>query len=295
MAKQPGSGLTRDAQHLAPGIVGPHGGNAIHARQILRRYNYNVRAEGGWTPRLHNAWQHYLQNSRTVGGLSATRAAYNWNHSKIGRQLSDQHRPVGGSVSSMHGGAFRGSGGPSSAFVKAHGGYNKGKRPPATVGGQVPHPHVNPVTKPHNQAKTHAAAASHAKALGAGGHKVGGSGVPGVSAAGTDVNKLVPTSYADEIAGQQYDPQIHEALTQQAQGRRDTAQNLANIGGWYKQVQDSLANAAAQDAAAGASTQRDVSSDIQGIIQSLGGSRGAGVVGAAGANALTSIAEQAAS
>lgn len=293
MAKQPTSELVTQARKLAPGIIGPHGGNSVHARQILRRYGYNVRAQGDWTPRLHNAWQHYLNNSRTVGGLSASRAAHNWNQTKLGRQLADQHRTAGGNVSSMHGGAYRGSGGPSSAFVKEHGGYNKGKRPPNTLGGAVPKPHVDPKVKAHNQARTHAAAATHAKALGAGGHKVGGSGVPGIAPAGVNVNQLTPKGYAEQIAGQQYDPQIHEALAQQAQAKADTSQNVADISGWYKQVQDSLAHAAAQDAAAGSQTQAQVNNDIQGILQSLGGSRGAGVVGASGVNALASLAQQA--
>lgn len=292
MAKQPD--LVRESRALVGGIIGPHGANSIHARQILRRYGYNVRAQGVWTPRLHNAWSHYLNNSRTVGGLSASRAAHNWNQTKLGRQLTDQHRSAGGNVSSMHGGAYRGSGGPSHAFVREHGGYNKGKRPPNTLGGTVPHPQVDPKVKAHNQAKTHAAAASHAQHLGAGGgHKVGGSGVPGVTPAGVNVNKLAPKGYANQIAGQQYDPQIHEALAQQAMAARDTAQNVTDIGGWYKQVQDSLAHAAAQDATAGSQTQAQVNSDIQGILQSLGGSRGAGVVGGAGVNALASLAQQA--
>jgi hypothetical protein len=44
-------------------------------------------------------------------------------------QAPSQARLAGGSVESMHGGAYRGSGGPSTRFVKEHGGYDPGKRP----------------------------------------------------------------------------------------------------------------------------------------------------------------------
>lgn len=62
--------------------------------------------------------------------------SYGANESKkttIGRRSPATAQPVGGSVESMHGGAYRGSGGPSTRFVKEHGGYDPGARPTGVV------------------------------------------------------------------------------------------------------------------------------------------------------------------
>ena len=65
---------------------------------------------------------------------SSSYGAHEWNKTGIGLR-SSQTQPVGGSVESMHGGAYRGSGGPSTRFVKEHGGYDPGKRSKSDVRG----------------------------------------------------------------------------------------------------------------------------------------------------------------
>ena len=275
-----------EGTHGTHDYVGPHGGNSSHARDILRKYGYNVRAAGPWTPRLHNAWQQYLNNTRIVGGPTGNEAAKAWNRTPLGRQLNDQKEPVGGRPSSMRGGPYRGSGGPDKAFISGHPGMKIGQRPKDTT---IP----DPVAAAHSHTKPKNKAAVHAKNLGAGAqHKVGGSGMPGVYSGGPSVNKLIPTSEAETLAGAQYDPQIREAKLQQLRQTADQAQAERDINDWSKQVQDSQSTATKGDTAAGAAVSGDVKNVIQGLIDSLGGSRGAGVIGAAGANDLTAIDQQ---
>lgn len=254
--------------------------NAHHARAILRRYGYDVEATGPANDRLLDAWKHYRRNV-TGGTVRPKEGASEWNTSNArSRNPGGGGKPVvGGTPSEM---------------------VNKGAGARHTredfVNSRIAKPvkgKPDPVVHAHNQAQTHAKASTHAAALGASGHKVGGAAIPGVKTAGPNVNKMIPNSYADSVAGMQFDPQIHQALADRAQGKADVAQAQTDIGSWYKQVQDSLAQAAASDAAAGGQTQAQVNGDIQGILQSLGGSRGAGVVGATGVNALASIAKQA--
>jgi len=264
---------------------GQRGSNAAHAREILSRAGYNVRLHGPWTPRLHNAWQHYLNKTRTVGGLSAQQAAKRWNKTSLGRQLDDTHRPAGGAVSSMHGGAFRGSGGPSKEFVKEHGNYDPGKRPKGTIHGPKTPDRPNPTVNAHDHAKTKVKARVHAENLGAKGHGVGaGAGVPG-----TDTGTLLPRSMADQLAGLQFDPAIREAREQQLRQGRDEAQAQADIRHWGDIVSGSQATAGQRDIESGKRVSADVQGAITGIQNLLGGSRGAGVVGAAGVNDMAAL------
>jgi hypothetical protein len=61
-----------------------------------------------------------------VAGLVALTESRSYGH-------SSQSQPAGGSVESMHGGPYRGSGGPSARFVREHGGYDPGMRPKGDV------------------------------------------------------------------------------------------------------------------------------------------------------------------
>jgi len=110
------------------------------------------------------------------------------------------------------------------------------------------------------------------------------SGLPGV-AGGTG---QTPLSEADALAGLQYDAQINALKDQQAQGTNQAAQNQGDISHWYDAVLGAQGTAAQRDHAAAEASKGTLSSEIQGIINSLGGgaNEGAGMVGSAGASAL---------
>ena len=255
------------------------------ARSILRRWGYDVNATGPATPRLLDAWKHFRKYAGT-GADNHERASVWNNDNPRSRNPGKGGKPVTGGTPSEMVNAGQ-------AVSNTRRDFVQGKNFKQPVAPKQDKHKPDPVVNSHVQAKTHAKAASHAANLGAVGHKVGGAAMPGIKSAGTNVNKLIPASYADSVAGAQYDPQIHQLLTDMAQGKANAAQAQTDIGSWYKQVQTSLADAAAKDAAAGGQTQADVNNSIQGIIQSLGGSQGAGLVGGVGANALASIAKQA--
>ena len=94
---------------------------------------------------------------------------------------------------------------------------------------------------------------------------------------------------ADTLAGLQYDPQIHDLMTQLEEGKRTAAQSQSDIGNWYGAVDKSQETARQRDATTGHAVADDQQGAIESIIQSLGGSRGAGVVGAAGVNDLAAL------
>lgn len=100
---------------------------------------------------------------------------------------------------------------------------------------------------------------------------------------------------AETLAGYQFDPQIQELLTQIQQGGRDEKQHQHDIGHWYDQVEGAQKTAADRDTEASTHAHEVTTNALNGILQSLGGSRGAGVVGAAGLNDLTELAAQGAS
>jgi hypothetical protein len=135
-------------------------------------------------------------------------------------------------------------------------------------------------------------AANVTKKLGVTGHQPGVK-MPGLPSLGkSNVNQLLPTSLAGKVAGLEFDPQIREAQLQQAYGKRDEAQAQRDLSSWYGQVRGSQETAGQRDKAAADSARGSVANELQGIVQSLGGSRGAGVVGAQGMADLTSLAAQ---
>lgn len=113
-----------------------------------------------------------------------------------------------------------------------------------------------------------------------------------MDAGNPNTQKLFGRDMADKLAGYQFDPQIQELLTQINQGGRDEHQHQADIGHWYDQAEASQHTAGQRDQQAGTDARDQANKALQGILASLGGSRGAGVVGAAGMNDLTSLAAQ---
>jgi hypothetical protein len=113
-------------------------------------------------------------------------------------------------------------------------------------------------------------------------HIAGGAGVP------------IPGSMADQIAGGEFDPQIHDLSVQQARQPLQGAQDLQDIGHWYDQVLGSEATARSRDSAASAAGVNSIRDAVAKIVGSLGGSanQGAGLVGAAGADQVGSLEAQ---
>lgn len=278
------NGSMGDYRHPTGGSMGtyPHGktakqkakqkGAAIQpehvpgVRKVLRAHGYKVAATGPLTDRLLSAWRNYRRGihygygaGRGTGDNAqpGAKTPHEWNqHNPANpRDLSGERLKVENS-------------------------------PPAAK--HIVHPVENVKAK----AKLHDKAAAHAQALGSGKqHKVGGAALPGVSSGGPNVNKLLPSGLADTLAGQVYDPQIREARLQQLRDQADTNQSLKDIGSWYAQVGKSQETARTRDVAAGAAAKGDVAQALQGVMQMLGGSRGAGVVGASGAADLTAVAQ----
>lgn len=112
---------------------------------------------------------------------------------------------------------------------------------------------------------------------------------PGLATQGLDP---LPEGYADAQAGIQFDPQIHEAQVAQSRLPARTAQDLHDIETWYGNAMNSQKVAAQRDSDIGKSTRQSVQDATQAIIASLGGSAnaGTGVVGAAGADSLGTLA-----
>jgi hypothetical protein len=96
---------------------------------------------------------------------------------------------------------------------------------------------------------------------------------------------------ANETAGAQYDPQIHDLQTELARDPVQAKQNQADIGNWYGQVASARKTAAGRDTAisgAGISSMKDA---LAAIESSLGGSANAGTgdVANAGENAIGTL------
>jgi hypothetical protein len=250
-----------------------HSGAAIQpehvpgVRKVLRAHGYQVDASGPLTDRLLSAWRNYRRAIKYGTGR--------------GRGTGDNSQPGAHKVSDWNKLNPRKYGSSSGAL------HTIRTSPPAKK---------DFVADAAKRTDTHAKAKAHADHLGVKskrqGGSTGGAGMPGMPAFGTDVNKLLPQSFADKLAGLQFDPQIAEARRALAGQGRDAAQAQADIGNWYGQVESSQKTAGERDVAAGDRARGDISSLVQGIVQSLGGSRGAGVVGAAGANDLTAVAQQ---
>jgi hypothetical protein len=241
-------------------------------RSILRNAGFQVDADGPATARLNKAWHAYR-----VGGAAA--AKY-WN-----KQNPRTEAPV---VSSARGTHAQNPGGPTD--------FHAPKQDHVQKQIDKANQKATNTNKVQTKAAVHSAAlAGKQKGVGGGkapSIKVGGSDLPGLKIGNPNVNKLIPTATADKIAGLQFDPQIREALLQQERGKRDTAQAQADISNWFGQAEGSQATAAQRDTAAADSARGSVANELQGIISSLGGSRGAGVVGASGLADLTALASQ---
>lgn len=243
-------------------------------RRVLRAHGYDVDAKGPLTQRLLSAWKNYR---RTV------------HYGTGGRGTGDNAQPGGVAPETWNAHNQRAHGG-GKPPLGPHGARSEMVGSPQhfrdAVNRKVDHPHVNPTVKAHNQAKTKVKARVSAQQLGATGVK-GGGNFPGA-----DTNVILPRSMADNLAGAQFDPQIREARLQQLRQGRDQAQAERDIGSWFGQVQAAQKAAAGQDTAAGSRARADVSALVNSVQGLLGGSRGAGVVGAAGVNDLAALAGQ---
>lgn len=132
------------------------------------------------------------------------------------------------------------------------------------------------------------------------GNVVQGAGGPPVDlralqAIAAHMGTMIPQGMADELAnntaGAQFDPQIHDAQVGITQAPRQAAQNQADIGNWYGQVQGAEKTAAGRDHAissAGVDSQRAA---LAAIISSLGGAanEGSASVGASGENSIGTL------
>jgi hypothetical protein len=127
----------------------------------------------------------------------------------------------------------------------------------------------------------------------------GGNGAPvdlrGLNAIAAQMGDLIPTQLADQLAnnaaGLQFDPQIHDVQTQIAQNPRQAAQSQHDIADWYGQVQGAQHTATTRDHAissAGIDSQKQA---LAAIISSIGGSanEGSASVGAAGENNIGTL------
>lgn len=103
---------------------------------------------------------------------------------------------------------------------------------------------------------------------------------------------LIDPSTADAIAGETYDPQIHDQQLALAHDPLDAAQHLADIKSYYGQVLGSQAKAATRDKAAYNAATGSIGDAGKALVASLGGSAntGAGEVAAAGQDAAGTMA-----
>jgi hypothetical protein len=260
-----------------------------HMRQTLTKWGYNVAAKGASTPRLMHAWNHFRQNIH-----QPHRGARSWNKTPMGQRggplgldlIRDAHGRVVGRTDATGAGSRRGA----NAVADAGGGGGTGQRKYGR----------GPVQRAHARVRNRGGgpgAGPVGPGPGGGGADPAADpnnfpGVPGVDAGGPNTQRLLGRGMADTLAGAQFDPQIQELLTQIQQGGRDQSQHQRDISGWYDQVQGAQRTAGQRDTEASQHAHDVTSQALQGILQSLGGSRGAGVVGAAGLNDLTELASQ---
>jgi hypothetical protein len=101
-----------------------------------------------------------------------------------------------------------------------------------------------------------------------------------------DTTTPLDSSFADKLAGLQFDSKIGEIRRSKSQQGAQGAQDLEDIKNWYDQVAASQGTAAARDKAASAAGVSSLGDAVKNIVASLGGSanEGAGLVGAAGAD-----------
>lgn len=252
--------------------------NAAKARQILIAHGYKVSASGPANDRLLSAWKHYRDEASIMGNPA-------FHQQKV--QQWNRANPAGAPASAQGEGKPVVNGSASEMVAPGKHGVNVKQNRQQTVAAisRPPTGKPNPTVKAHVQAKAHVKARVAAKNLGVSAPKGGG------SFPGADTATILPRSMADQIAGAQYDPQIREARLQQNRNAADEAQAQRDIGSWWNQVQGEQKTAATRDQAAGAAGRSDVSNLVQSLQNILGGSRGAGVVGASGAADLTALAQ----
>jgi len=102
---------------------------------------------------------------------------------------------------------------------------------------------------------------------------------------------LLPDSFAESLAAAEFDSPIRAAQIDIARQPRQAAQNLQDIANWYDQVLRSQATASQRDSEINDAGQGSLEQAIGAIVSSLGGeaNQGAGLVGAAGADALGTL------
>jgi len=110
-----------------------------------------------------------------------------------------------------------------------------------------------------------------------------------------DGSHAIDPSYANQIAGLQFDPQITDLANQIKGQPEQAAQNMHDIQHWYDLVKASQATAGTRDAAAGAAGVHSIQGANSSILSSLGGAANAAgaTVGAAGAAGLGTLAANA--
>jgi hypothetical protein len=165
----------------------------------------------------------------------------------------------------------------------------------------VPFPKAKPKTppKPPTPTNPNAGRVGDGGGGGGGGAGAGAGGGGGSSttrttrsgAAGAFGLAPLPANYAETTAGIQFDAPIREALIERDRLKAQGPQNQRDIGNWYEQVLGSVGKAATRDAAINADAQESMGTVTGSILSSLGGGAnpGAGVVGAAGAEAVGTL------
>jgi hypothetical protein len=116
-------------------------------------------------------------------------------------------------------------------------------------------------------------------------------GDPGVNR-GLDVKlanggaSLIDKSFAERLAGLEYDSQIRHGQIQQERQGRDQEQALHDIGQWYGQVGKSVDTARGRGITANADGRNSILAATKAIVASLGGGANAasGIVGSMGAS-----------
>lgn len=98
-------------------------------------------------------------------------------------------------------------------------------------------------------------------------------------------------SFADSLAGAQYDQPIHDANIAVKRSGRDSAQNMHDIEHWYGQVVGAQRGANDQNQALGQQAGAAQQAAVQGIVDSLGGGDAAGAVGAQGVGDQATLAQ----
>lgn len=118
------------------------------------------------------------------------------------------------------------------------------------------------------------------------------SGLDGLSLIGAKIGHSLDPALADKLAGLEFDPQIHDQGILAGRQGRDAKQALHDIGQWYGQAEGAQGVAATRDHAISQAGVGSVKDAVSHIIASLGGSanEGSGLVGAAGADSIGTLA-----